>query len=661
MIKNQKEYKEAVNTLKKWSYAYYVLDNPMVPDEIYDKLYLQVEDYEKANPDQIDPTSPTQRIGAEPAREFKKIKHLTKMWSMEDVFNEKELKEWIERVYKNAATNLVDFYIEPKFDGASLNLIYENGLLKSAGTRGDGEVGEDVTQNAKTIPSIPLGIEYKGLIEIRGEVVIRKDDFEKLNSERVKKGETPFANPRNAAAGSLRQLDAKITASRKLFFYPWGIGYNTLNMKYQKEVMDFVYSLGFIRPFKRGVCKTLEEIEKMYEEFRIVRDDLPVMLDGMVIKVNQRELHEKLGYTVKYPRWMVAFKFPAIEKMTTVLDVIAQVGRTGVITPVAIVEPVEIEGVIVERATLHNYSEIERKDLRIGDKVIIIRSGDVIPEITKVLTEFRTANVKKVERPKYCPVCEEPVLDEGILIKCQNLSCPARVVNSIIYFASKQCLDIEGLGENTVKLLYKNKLVKDIVDIFYLKKEDLLKLPGFAQKKADNLLKAIEKVKQVECWRFVNALGIEHIGEVASKKLCEKFGLNWYEAKYEDLIILEGFGPEMVKSIEEFVEVNQKRIEKLIELIQPVEPKKEEVKETPLTGKTVVLTGTMRESRPKIKALLESLGAHVTNTVSHHTDFVFYGENPGSKIDKAQKLGVVLLSEEKMWDMIEEAQKEIEK
>jgi len=655
MIKNHKEYEEAVKTLKKWAYAYYVLDNPLVPDEVYDKLYHEVEEYEKAHPNEIDPTSPTQRIGAEPAKEFRKIKHLTKMWSMEDIFNENELKDWIKRVYKNAQTNDLDFYIEPKFDGASLNLIYENGLLKSAATRGDGEVGEDVTQNAKTIPSIPLGIDYKGLIEIRGEVVIKKDDFEKLNQERVNKGETPFANPRNAAAGSLRQLDPKITAKRKLFFYPWGVGYNTLNINLQSQMMDFIYSLGFLKPFKRGVCKDEQEIEKIYEEFRSIRDDLPVMLDGMCIKVNQRDLHEKLGYTVKYPRWAVAYKFPAIEKMTTVLDVIPQVGRTGVITPVAIVEPVEIEGVIVERATLHNYSEIERKDLRIGDKVIIIRSGDVIPEITKVLKEYRTGKEKKIQRPKYCPVCGQPVLDEGILIKCQNLSCPARVVNSIIYFASKQCLDIEGLGESTVKLLYKKGLVKDIVNIFYLKKEDLLKLPLFAEKKAQNLLDAIQKVKGVECWRFVNALGIEHIGEVASKKLCEKFGLNWYKAKPHELMNIEGFGPEMVKSIEEFVEVNKDKIEKLIDIIKPTEPKTKEVKENIFTGKNVVLTGAMREPRSKIKEILESLGAHVTNSVSKHTDFVFYGEDPGSKYDRAKALGVTLLPEEKMWEMIEEA------
>ncbi len=656
MIKSYQEYKEAVEKLKRWAYAYYVLDNPEVPDEVYDKLYKEVEEYEKTHPDQIDPTSPTQRIGAEPAKEFKKIRHLTKMWSMEDVFNESELKEWLGRVYKNTGRSDLQFYIEPKFDGASLNLIYENGLLKSAATRGDGEVGEDVTANAKTIPSIPLGIDYKGLIEIRGEVVIRKDDFEKLNHERALRGEPTFANPRNAAAGSLRQLDPKVTAQRKLYFYPWDIGYNTLSFKYQHEKMDFVYEQGFIKPFKRAICENEKEIQQLYEDFSKERDKLPVMLDGMVIKVDEIALHELLGYTVKYPRWMVAYKFPAVEKMTRIIDIIPQVGRTGIITPVAILEPVEIEGVIVERATLHNYAEIERKDIRIGDMVIVIRSGDVIPEITKVLKQYRTGKEKKVERPTKCPVCGQPVLDEGLLIKCQNLSCPARVVNSIIYFASKQCLDIPGLGEATVKLLYEKGLVKDVVDLFKLKKEDLLKLPGFGEKRAENLIKAIQSIKGVECWRFVNALGIEHIGEVASKKICEKFGLDWYKVDPEKFYEIEGFGPEMVRSLKEFIEVNKEKIEKLIALIQPSElPKEEEVKHSPLAHKRVVLTGEMRLPRSQIKELLERAGAHVTNSVSRHTDYVFYGEHPGSKYEKAQKLGVPLLPEEKMWELLKEA------
>ena len=674
MIKNHDEYKKAVETLKKWAYYYYVLDNPLVTDEEYDKLYKEVEEYEKSHPDEIDPTSPTQRVGDVVLEGFKKARHITKMWSMEDVFNESEFKEWVQRAIRLVGNSDFNFYIEPKFDGASLNLVYKDGILVRAETRGDGEIGEDVTENAKTIKSIPLSIDYKGLIEIRGEVVISKKDFEKLNEERIKKGESTFANPRNAAAGSLRQLDVKITASRPLMFYPWGVGYpiEVLNsdevskeqyeknkkefiekFKTYKKLMDFVYSLGFKEPLKRGECKAsdVECVLEKYQEFVKIRDELPVMLDGMVVKVNELELLDKLGYTTKYPRWMVAYKFPAVEKETILEDVVIQVGRTGVLTPVAILKPVEIGGVIVERATLHNFDEIERMDIRIGDHVIVIRSGDVIPKITKVLYHKRTGSEKPIPRPTHCPVCGAEVLDEGALIKCQNLSCPARVVNTIIYAAGKNALDIEGLGESVAKLLYEKGLVKDIRDLFRLKVEDLERLPGFARKKAENLVNAIQKVKGIECWRFVNALGIEHIGEVASKKICEKFGIDFYKHSPEEFLEIEGFGPEMVKSIAEYIKVNRDKIEELIKLIEPVNPKKE-VKASVFTGKSVVLTGTMSKPRNKIKEILESLGAHVTNSVSKKTDFVIMGEDPGSKYEKAKKLGVKILTEKEMWEMI---------
>jgi DNA ligase (NAD+) len=676
MIKNHDEYKKAVETLKKWAYYYYVLDNPLVTDEEYDRLYREVEEYEKSHPDEIDPTSPTQRVGDVVLEGFKKARHITKMWSMEDVFDESEFKEWVNRVIRLVGDSDFSFYIEPKFDGASLNLVYKDGMLVRAETRGDGEVGEDVTENAKTIKSIPLSIDYKGLIEIRGEVVISKKDFEKLNEERIKKGEPTFANPRNAAAGSLRQLDVKITASRPLMFYPWGVGYpiEVLNsdevskeqyekdkkefiekFKTYKKLMDFVYSLGFKEPPKRGECKAsdIECVLKKYQEFVEIRDELPVMLDGMVVKVNELELLDKLGYTTKYPRWMVAYKFPAVEKETILEDVVVQVGRTGVLTPVAILKPVEIGGVIVERATLHNFDEIERMDIRIGDHVIVIRSGDVIPKITKVLYHKRTGNEKPIPRPKTCPVCGAEVLDEGAIIKCQNLSCPARVVNTIIYAASKNALDIEGLGESVARLLYEKGLVKDIRDLFKLKVEDLEKLPLFARKKAENLVNAIQKVKGIECWRFVNALGIEHIGEVASKKICEKFGIDFYKHSPEEFLEIEGFGPEMVKSIAEYIKVNKDKIEELIKLIEPVNPKKE-IKTSPFSGKTVVLTGTMSKPRSQIKELLESLGAHISSSVSKKTDFVIVGEDPGSKYEKAKKLGVKILNENEMWEMIGE-------
>ena len=362
-----------------------------------------------------------------------------------------------------------------------------------------------------------------------------------------------------------------------------------------------------------------------------------------------------LGYTVKAPRWMVAYKFPAVEKQTRIKDVLFQVGRTGVVTPVAVLEPVEVEGVIVERATLNNFDYIEKMDVRIGDMVTLIRSGDVIPKIIKVLTQYRTGKEKRIERPTECPVCGSELLDEGKLIKCQNINCPARVVNSIIYFASKQCLNIDGLGDKIVEQLYEQGLVREVEDLYHLKMEDLLKLEGFKQKKAQNLLNAIERSKGAECWRFINALGIEHIGEVASKKICQTYGLDFIDLSREQLMAIEGFGEEMAESYLEFMRVNRDKVERLMQIIEPKPPQKEEIVESPFTGKSVVLTGTMKKPRGEIKAMLEHLGAKVTGSVSKKTDFVIYGEDPGSKYDKAKKLGVRLLSEEEMWELAGEA------
>ncbi len=649
----REEYKKSVETLKKWAYAYYIEDNPLVTDEVYDRLYREVEAYEKEHPDEVDPTSPTQRVGVPLKEGFKKAKHLSPMWSMEDVFDEKEFEEWMERIAKNFPDER--YYVEPKFDGASLNLIYENGLLKQAITRGDGVEGEDVTNNARTINSIRLEIEHKELIEIRGEVLMTKKEFERINAERAEKGEPLFANPRNAAAGSLRQLDPRITAKRNLIFQPWGVGVHSLKYEYLSEIMAFVYDLGFRKPPVREVCKSVEEIEEIYEKLKSMRDSLDVMLDGMVVKVDRIAAQKALGYTVKAPRWMVAYKFPAVEKQTRIKDVVMQVGRTGVITPVAVLEPVEVEGVIVERATLNNFDYIEKLDVRIGDMVTLIRSGDVIPKIITVLKQYRTGKERKIERPTRCPVCKSELLDEGKLIKCQNINCPARVVNSIIYFASKQCLNIEGLGEKIVEQLYKAGLVKELEDIFHLTMEDLLKLEGFKQKKAQNLLDAIKRSRGSECWRFLNGLGIEHIGEVASKKICQEYGLDFIDLTKDQLMAIEGFGEEMAESYLEFMRVNRQKVERLIRIVEPKPPEKEEIVESPFTGKRVVLTGTMKKSRGEIKAMLEHLGAKVTGTVSKSTDYVIYGEDPGSKYEKAKKLGVALIPEDKMWEMAGEA------
>ncbi|MEN8147067.1 MAG: NAD-dependent DNA ligase LigA [Campylobacterota bacterium] len=645
------EYKSSVKLLNKYAHYYYVLDDPLTTDEVYDKLYHEVLAFEEQNPAYVLSDSPTQRVGGTPLDKFVKASHPSRMWSLEDIFNAEELQKWLEKTGK--LVDDISFYCEPKFDGASLNLIYENGQLSQAITRGDGVVGEDVTQNAKTIQSVPLSIDHLGKIEIRGEVVIFKDEFEKINIERAKEGEALFANPRNAAAGSLRQLDSKITAKRNLVFLPYGIGENTLEEHLLHKRMELVYGWGFREPPRRKTTAGFDAIETVYEQMEDERDSYAMMLDGMVIKVDQVEAQQEMGYTVKVPRWAVAYKFPAVEKITTIKEIILQVGRSGAVTPVAVVEPTPIEGVVVERASLHNFDEIDRKDIRIGDKVIILRSGDVIPKIIKVLTHERDGSQQAYARPTECPVCASELLDEGALTKCQNLSCSARVVNAMIYFASKPCLNIDGLGDKIVEILYKEGLITNVIDLFSLELDQLLALDGFKEKKSQKLLEAIEGAKGCECWRFINGLGMEHIGEVGSKSLCEHFGLRFVEADKEKLIAIDGFGEEMANSLLEFVRVNSEDIKTLEVILQPVEPaKKEEAVENPFKTKVVVLTGSMSESRGNIKTMLESLGAKVSGSVSKKTDYVIYGEDAGSKYDKAVTLGVETITEEQMREML---------
>ena len=641
---NKQTYLEKIKQLKKWAYAYYVEDNPIATDEEYDRLYHEVLEYEKANPNDIAEDSPTKRVGGVVRDEFNKAKHIKRMWSMEDVFTIDELREWVDRVVKNVGE--VEFFCEPKFDGASMNLLYKNGKLIKAITRGDGVVGEEVTDNVKTIRSVPLSIDYNDLIEIRGEVVIPKDDFELINQERLENGETPFANPRNASAGSLRQLDSSITAKRRLVFYPWGLGENSLNYKKLSQKMDFIYSLGFLEPPYSKECQSIDEIEEFYQFIISKRDEIAVIMDGLVVKVDDIAKEEQLGYTVKYPKWMCAYKFPAVEKVTKVNAITLQVGRTGVITPVAEVEPIEIEGAIISRATLHNFDEIERKGLMIGDSVIIIRSGDVIPKITKVLTDRRDGTQKPIYRPTKCPTCGSELLDEGTLIKCQNMDCPDRVVNSIIHFAKKGCMNIDGLGSKIVELLVKEGKIRDILGLYELKAEDLEGLEGFKEKRIENLLEAIEKTKGTELSKVINAMGIEHIGAVASRAIALEFGLECVDISEEDLVAIDGIGMEMANSFVEFMRVNREFVLKLFEIIKPKVEKKVEAIENPFKDKTVVLTGTMSVSRSVIKSMLEKLGAKVSSSVSKKTDYLIYGADAGSKYNKAIKLGVKTLSEE---------------
>ena len=642
-------YEQKILLLNKMAYAYYVLDDPIASDEEYDLLYHEIKRYEEQNPDIILPYSPTQRVGGKPLEYFNKNTHLQRMWSLDDIFNPQELQEWCDRIYKlypNAT-----FTCSPKFDGASLNLLYENGILVSATTRGDGIAGELVTQNAKTIQSIPLQIPYTGQIEIRGEVVITKEDFERLNTERLKSNQPLFANPRNAAAGSMRQLDSLITAKRRLSFIPWGFGAHSLNYGSFFESMHGILKLGFSPiPFIR-LCKNIQEIQDYYKEIMAMRDSYPMMLDGMVIMLDSFSAQQDLGFTIKSPRFACAYKFPAIEKITRILSVTPQIGRTGVITPVAELEPIEIEGAEIKRATLHNYKEIERKDIQINDYVIIIRSGDVIPKIIKPLENRRDGTQKPITPPTTCPECGSELLVEEIFIKCQNLNCKARIKESIIHFASKKALNIDGLGEKIIDQLFENKLISNILDLYSLDFNELLKLEGWKEKKARNLIEAIAATKNIELWRLINALGIEHIGEGASKKLASIFGYECFDQNRETLVDLDGFGEEMADSFLEFCRVNQGFISMLLKMLTPTITEIAKI-DSPLSGKSIVITGTLSKSRDEIKALLESYGAKVSSSVSKKTDFLLYGEEAGSKLDKAKELGITLLDEEGLMQML---------
>lgn len=637
---NLDEYLKAVETLNLWAKAYYTQDNPIASDDEYDRLYVEVEKFESENKDLRVSYSPTFRVGDEVLNGFEKLAHNAAMWSMEDIFCDEELLSWIERGDKNG----LEFFVEPKFDGASLNLLYEDGKLISAATRGDGRVGENVTQNAKVIKSIPLQIDYKSRIEIRGEVVITKDDFEKINLDRALNAEPPLSNPRNAAAGSLRQLDSSITKSRKLKFYPWGVGDNSLEFKTHFETMAFVRSLGFLQDNFCKICKDVDEIRGAYLELLKQRDTKPILMDGMVIRVNLLERATSLGYTVKFPKFMVAYKFPAIEKTAKLLDVVLQVGRTGVVTPVGILDGVEIDGAFVRNVTLHNFDEISRLGLLRGDVVLVKRSGDVIPKITSVFKDRRDGSQSEILRPKNCPECGTELLDEGILIKCQNLGCRARVVNSIIYFASKKCMNIDGFGDAIVELLYENNKINDIADVYRLDALSFAGLEGFKQKKISNLLNAIENSKNPPLHKFITSLGIEHIGEVAAKKIANHFASNWKNLTKEELLGIDGFGDAMALSYEEFMHVNSAKIDELLSFITPKIMQDTFIKNI-FSGKNIVITGVLSKPRDVFVKELESFGAKISSSVSKNTDFLLCGSDAGSKLDKARSLGIRVISQ----------------
>ena len=630
---NQKEYLESVNKLNDWARAYYTKDTPIASDDEYDALYHKVVEFERLNPELKAIFSPTNRVGGEILEQFEKLPHRARMWSMEDIFSDDELLAWIERGDKGAQR----FFVEPKFDGASLNLTYENGVLISAATRGDGSIGEDVTSNARVISSVPLQIPYSGLIEIRGEVVITKSDFEMINAKRAKDGQSLLANPRNAAAGSLRQLDSSITKSRKLKFYPWGVGANDLKFNTHSDMMEFIRSLGFLRDDFCKICSSIDEIRQAYDELLSLRDEKPIMMDGMVVR-------DELGFTVKFPKFMIAYKFPATQKSAKLIDIALQVGRTGVVTPVGVLDGVEIDGAFVRNVTLHNFDEIERLGLMKGDIVCVIRSGDVIPKITDVYKARRDGQEIAIKRPCECPECGSELLDEGTFIKCQNLSCKARVVSSIIYFASKKCMNIDGLGDAIIELLYKNGKISSIIDIYRLDSSSFDGLEGFKSKKITNTLNAIKTSQKPPLHRFITSLGIEHIGEVAAKKIATVYPNKWLDLSMDDLLNLDGFGEAMALSYLEFMRVNRTKVVELLEYITPII---DEIKITQniFSGKTVVITGALSRSRDEIKAELESFGAKVSGSVSAKTNYLLSGESSGSKYQKALSLGIQIIDE----------------
>nr|WP_314868838.1 NAD-dependent DNA ligase LigA [uncultured Campylobacter sp.] len=637
---NYDEYRSAVDTLNTWARAYYTDDKPIASDEEYDELYSKAEKFEEQNPALALPYSPTRRIGGAISEGFSKLAHGAQMWSMEDIFDDADLLAWLARGEKGGA----QFYVEPKFDGASLNLTYEGGVLISAATRGDGLIGEDVTQNARAIKSVPLQIPYEGRIEIRGETLIAKSDFDALNDERAANGESLFSNPRNAAAGSLRQLDSAIVAKRKLKFIPWGVGEHSLSFALHSQIMEFVRSLGFLRDEFCRICKSVSEIRSAYEALHSMRASKDLMLDGMVIRVNELSKCAQMGYTVKFPRFMVAYKFPAVEKVTRLREINLQVGRTGAVTPVAVVDSVNIDGANVSNATLHNFDEIARLGLMKNDFVGIIRSGDVIPKITSVYKQRRDGTQSEILRPDHCPVCGEKLLDEGALIKCQNLDCKARVIGSLIYFCSKKCMNIEGLSDATITQLFESGKISKIGDIYALDAQDLADLEGFADKKISNLLSAINASKNAPLERFIASLGIEHIGEVAARKIAAAFGQDWLDASEDEILRLEGFGEAMARSLAEFCKINREKILNLSEIITPRPPQMQTTKSA-FTDRSVVITGTLSRPRDEFKARLLAMGAKVQGSVSAKTDFVLAGAEAGSKLQKARSLGVQVIDE----------------
>ena len=656
----RKRIEELRELLHYHNYRYYVLDQPEITDAEYDQLLRELISLEQQYPEFITPDSPSQRVGGEVAQDFREVTHLKPMYSLDNAFGPEDLKEFDRRVRSLLSGQEIEYEVELKIDGLAISLVYENGVLVRGATRGNGTTGEDITANVKTIKAVPLKLkEQVPLLEVRGEAYMPKQSFARLNELREERGEPLFANPRNAAAGSLRQLDPKVTAERDLSAFMYAVGeIQGYRLKTQAELMDWLMELGFkVNPY-REVFKNIEDVINYCESWHDKRFTLPYVIDGLVIKVNSFAQQEALGFTAKSPRWAIAYKFPAEIAETRLTEIIVRVGRTGVLTPTAIFEPVNLAGTTVTRASLHNEDYIKEKDIRIGDIIRVQKAGEIIPEVVEVVKEKRTGEEKEFVMPAHCPVCHGKTvrLPGEAAWRCTNASCPAQLKEGIVHFASRAAMNIEGLGPAVAELLLSVGLIKDFADLYYLSAEDVAKLPRLGKKSAANLIKAIEKSKENSLERLIFGLGIRLVGEKAARDLAGHFGEldNLIKAEEEEITAIPSVGPKMAASIKAFF--GQEENLKLIEKLKAAGVNTRylaEVRDNRLEGLTFVLTGTLTSfTRKEAEELILSLGGKVSSSVSKKTSFVVTGEDPGSKLTKARELGVPVLTEEDFRKMV---------
>ncbi|EAC3594372.1 NAD-dependent DNA ligase LigA [Listeria monocytogenes] len=659
---DKKRYEELINILDQYSYDYYVIDNPTVEDAEYDQKMQELLKIEEAHPEWVTPESPSKRVGGEVLEGFKKVAHDTPMLSLANAFNQEDLADFDRRIRDKVGDDIA-YMCELKIDGLAVSLQYENGKYKQGATRGDGTIGEDITANLRTIRSIPMKLQKDYSIEVRGEAFMPKRSFQKLNEIREEEGQMLFANPRNAAAGSLRQLDTKIAASRNLDIFLYAVAdFGEMGVETHSAGLDMLETLGLKVNKERRLCNSLEEVYAYIEEWTEKRAGLAYDIDGIVLKLNNLEQQRQMGNTVKSPRWSIAYKFPAEEVPTKLLDIELNVGRTGVITPTAVLEPVRVAGTTVSRASLHNEDLITEKDIRISDTVLIKKAGDIIPEVIKSITEKRSGSEEPFHMPKNCPACDSELvrLEEEVALRCINPKCPAQIKEGLIHFVSRNAMNIDGLGEKVIIQLFSQHLIKDVADLFFLSKEKLLELERMGEKSVTNLLASIQASKQNSLEKLLFGLGIRHVGAKAAKSLAIHFDTmdNLKVADKETLTSINDIGEKMADSIVTYF-ANEEVHDLLEELKRAgvnmtyTGPKLEDMSEEELvfTGKTVVLTGKLEKlTRNDAKALIESLGGNVSGSVSKKTDVVVAGSDAGSKLAKAEELAIPIWSEE---DLIE--------